>query len=65
MYMYIMILKTLRVTALSKGDGVIFDQGGNQGISRNHQDRQEMQDLHASEGPKARPGRFLGGFRDV
>ena len=22
--------------------------------------RQETQDLHASEGPKARPGRFLG-----
>ena len=32
------ILKTLRVTDVSTGDGVIFEQGGNQGIGRNHQD---------------------------
>ena len=37
MYMYI-ILKTLRVTDVSTGDGVIFEQGGNQGIGRKHQD---------------------------
>ena len=27
----------LRVTAISTGDGVIFEVGGNQGIGRNHQ----------------------------
>ena len=32
------ILKTLRVTAVSKGGGVIFELDGNQGIGRNHQD---------------------------
>ena len=38
-YIYIYdILKTLRVTAVSKGDGMIFEQGGNQGIGRNQQD---------------------------
>ena len=31
-------MKTLRVTAVSKGDGIICEQGGNQGIGRNHQD---------------------------
>ena len=34
--MCICILKTLRVTAVSTGDGVIFEQDGNQGIGRNH-----------------------------
>ena len=37
-YIYIYILKTLRVTVVSKGDGMMFEQGGNQGIGRNHQD---------------------------
>ena len=32
------ILKTLCVTAVSKEDGVIFEQVGNHGIGRNHQD---------------------------
>ena len=32
------MLKTLRVTAVSKGGGVIFELDGNQGIGRNHQD---------------------------
>ena len=32
------VLKTLRVTTVSTGDGVIFEKGGNQGIGRNHQD---------------------------
>ena len=36
-YIYIYVLKTLRVTAVSKGDGMMFEQGGNQGIGRNHQ----------------------------
>ena len=38
MYIYIYILKSLRATAVSKGDGVIFEQGGKQGMGRNHQD---------------------------
>ena len=38
MCIHIYILKTLRVTAVSKGDGMMFEQGGNQGIGRNHQD---------------------------
>ena len=38
MYIYIYILKTLRVTAVSKGDGMMFEQGGYQGIGRNHKD---------------------------
>ena len=32
------LLKTLRVTVLSTGDSVIFEQAGNQAIGRNHQD---------------------------
>ena len=31
-------LKTLRVTAVSEGDGIIPEQGGKQGIGRNRQD---------------------------
>ena len=38
MYIYKYILKTLRLTSVSNGDGVIFEQGGNQGIGRNHQE---------------------------
>ena len=37
-YIHKCILKTLRVTAVSKGAGMIFEQGGNQGIGSNHQD---------------------------
>ena len=35
-HIYIYILKTLRATAVSKGDGMMFEKGGNQGIGRNH-----------------------------
>ena len=59
-YTYLCISKTLRVTAVSTGDGVIFEQGGNQGIGRNHQDPFGNNGFAALEVLQERPGRPLG-----
>ena len=59
---YLVLLKTLRVTAVSTGDSVIFEQGVNQGIRRIHE---ETHALPALEGPKERHGGSLVVLRDV
>ena len=64
-YTYMYTLKTLRVTAVSTGDGVIIEKGGNQGIGRNHQDPTGNARFTRSKSLKARPGHFLGVLRDV
>ena len=64
-YMYmckcICILKTLRVTAVSTGDGVIFEQGGSQGIGRNHQDPPGSARFTRLGGSQRASCGFLGG----
>ena len=60
MYIYVYILKTLRVTAVFTGDGVIFEQGGNQGIGRNHQDPTGNARFTRLGGSQSAPWALLG-----
>ena len=55
------VLQTLRVTAVSTGDGVMFEQGGNQGIGRNHQDPSGNARFTHLGGSQSAPWAHLGG----
>ena len=55
------MLKTLRATAVSKGDGVIFAQVGNQGIGRNHQDLTGDARITRLGASQSAPWALLGG----
>ena len=60
-YIYIYVLKTLRATAVSTGDGAIFEQGGNQGNDRNHQDPTGHASFTHLGGSQSAPWALLGG----
>ena len=61
MYIYICTWKTLRVIAVSAGDAVIFEQGGNQGIGKNHQDPTGNASFTSPGGSQRASGGLLGG----
>ena len=65
MYIYIYVLKTLRVTAISTGDGVMFEQGGNQGTDRNHQDPTANASFTHLGASQSAPWALLGGSQEL